>query len=220
MAPMKTTETMRSGVPAGGTTILFVDDEEAVLRSIARILASSELNVLTATTPREAFELIATSKVDVVVSDIDMPAMDGLELLERVRMKHPRVLRMLLTGSATLDRALRAINEGEVARFFRKPFDVEIFRRSLVSLAHRIEAARAGDMEAERRQRALSLQTWVAQRFPHLLDDITGPEGLIEIDVERLRSALVRVADPQLRGLADHPAPGTSRSSAVTQDLA
>lgn len=188
-------------MPPRGTTVLFIDDEDAVLRSISRILARSEFNVLTTSKPQQAFEYLSKSKVDVVVSDIDMPEMNGLDFLERVRAQHPRVLRMLLTGSTTIERALRAINEGEVVRFFRKPFDVELFRRSMEALVQRIETMRAQDAEEERRRRALALQAWVAKRFPDLLDDLRGPAGTIEIDGPRLTKALTHAADPQLQAL-------------------
>ncbi len=191
----------RPHAPPKVTTVLFIDDEDAVLRSISRILARSEFHVLTASKPEQAFDYLSKVKVDVVVSDIDMPEMNGLDFLERVRTQHPRVLRMLLTGTATVERALRAINEGEVVRFFRKPFDVELFRRSMEALVQRIESMRAQDAEEERRRRALALQAWVAKRFPDLLSDLTGPPGTIEIDGARLDGALSDVADPQLRSL-------------------
>lgn len=192
----------QSAEPVQRTTILFVDDEEAVLRSIARILTRSEFTVVTTTRPQLALEMLAKTKIDVVVSDIDMPEMNGLAFLQRVRTQHPNVLRMLLTGSATVERALQAINEGEVVRFFRKPFDVEVFRRSLEALVQRIDAMRALDVEEERRRRALALQAWIAKRFPDLLDGVASSAGPLEIDSDGLTAILSNAADPQLRKLA------------------
>lgn len=199
---MTGTDARRSRIPpAARTTVLFVDDEPAILKSIARILARSEFSVVTALLPQQAFELLSRSKIDVVVSDIDMPQMDGLDFLERVRVQHPHVLRMLLTGSATIERALRAINEGEVVRFFRKPFDVELFRRSMESLVQRVEGMRALDAEEERRRRSLALQAWLSKRFPDLLEGVDGTSGVFEVDPNRLERALASVADTQLRAL-------------------
>jgi YesN/AraC family two-component response regulator len=200
------------------TTILFIDDEQAVLRSIARILARSEFDVMTTSRPEEAFEHLSRNRIDVVVSDIDMPEMNGLDLLERVRTQHPRVLRMLLTGSATVDRALRAINEGEVVRFFRKPFDVELFRRSMEALVQRIESLRAQDAEEERRRRALALQAWVTKRFPDLLEGLDGEPGVAHVDRRRLDEAIANAADPQLQGLLGQSAVLTAMGIATTQE--
>lgn len=194
-------------------TVLFVDDEDAVLRSISRILARTDLDVLTTTHPADALEQLAATRVDVIVSDIDMPEMNGLQLLERVRREHPRVLRMLLTGAATVDRALHAINEGEVVRFFRKPFDVEVFRRSMSALAHRIESMRAEGAEVERRRRAAALQGWVTSRFPDLLDDVGEPGFPVEIDAGRLAEVLRASSDPQLRDLVTTEIASTPESS-------
>ncbi len=199
------------------TTVLFIDDEEAILRSIARILARSEFNVLTSSKPVEAFELLASQRVDVVVSDIDMPDMNGLDFLERVRSQHPRVLRMLLTGSATVDRALRAINEGEVVRFFRKPFDIELFRRSMEALVQRIESLRAQDAEEERRRRSLALQAWVTKRFPRLLEGLDAP-GTARVDRVRLDEAIANAADLQLQALLGQSAVLAALGIATTQE--
>ena len=67
------------------------------------------------------FDLLARQEIDVVVSDEQMPGMSGSEFLAIVRKKHPQTVRMILTGQACLEAAIRAINEGEVYRFFTKP---------------------------------------------------------------------------------------------------
>ncbi len=71
-----------------------------------------------------------------------MPGMSGLELVKIVRREFPATLRMLLTGAGTMDRAIEAINEGEVHRFFTKPFDFELFLATMKRLAERIEKLR------------------------------------------------------------------------------
>src|SRR5690606_7004110 len=95
-----------------------------------------------------------------LISDIDMPAMDGLELVRQVRVLHPDVVRVLLTGHATYDAARRAINEGEVHRFLTKPFDPAELRRVVgEAMARRAELARRSRsaVDAER-ARALHAQ--------------------------------------------------------------
>ncbi len=103
--------------------VLFVDDEPAVLDGLRKSFRRSTLEVYTAESARLALELLAEVDVDVVVSDERMPQMSGTEFLTRVRRAHPNTIRIVLTGQATVDAAIRAINEGEIYRFLTKPID-------------------------------------------------------------------------------------------------
>jgi DNA-binding NtrC family response regulator len=182
-------------------SVLFVDDEPAILRSIARVLSRSKVEVFTAEGAAAGLELLRSRRVDVLVSDIDMPGMNGLELLRIVRREHPSTLRMLLTGHATFERALHAINEGEVIRFFTKPFDAELFRRTLDALADRIaRSRREGDAELVR-SRTAELEAWVEATFPGALAVARGPGGDVEIDVEALGRAVAKAGDRRLAKL-------------------
>ena len=183
---------MASIAPPDGTrvNILFVDDEAGLLRAMKRILKGAPYDVLTTTRPSEALELLAKHRIDLIVSDIDMPEMNGLELLRIVRREHPNVLRMVLTGAATLDRVLHAVNEGEVVRFFVKPFDSILFREAVTVLADRIERARRDDARAVDRSRGLELESWLARRYPELLDVERAPTGEAVVDLSRVARAL------------------------------
>jgi len=102
-------------------TVLFVDDEPHILGGLKDALRQFPFAILTATSGQVALQLLETNAVDVVVSDEQMPNMAGSELLGIVRQRHPRTIRILLTGQASLAAAIRAINEGEVYRFLTKP---------------------------------------------------------------------------------------------------
>ncbi len=79
--------------------------------------------MLTATSGEEALELMSKEKVDVLVSDHAMSTMTGLELMERVRDRHPDCARMLLTGQVDMSTTIAAINGGAVSRFLTKPWN-------------------------------------------------------------------------------------------------
>ena len=101
--------------------ILFVDDEPLILQGIVRMLRPqrAELTILTAGGGPEALDLLAREKVDVLVSDMRMPGMDGAELLERVRLRYPHVMRIILSGQSdqlTIIRACRTTHQ-----FLSKP---------------------------------------------------------------------------------------------------
>jgi two-component system, probable response regulator PhcQ len=101
--------------------VLLVDDEPNITAGLKRALRREPYEILTANSAQEGLEILAAQPVDVVVSDEQMPGMSGSEFLRNVCRKYPNTVRMMLTGQASLEAAIRAINEGEVYRFFTKP---------------------------------------------------------------------------------------------------
>ncbi|MDH3197614.1 MAG: SpoIIE family protein phosphatase [Candidatus Krumholzibacteria bacterium] len=105
-------------------TVLVLDDEDIVTTTIRSFLElETEYSVLAFTSPREALEAMARTHVDVVISDFLMPEMSGLEFLAEVKRRYPDVVRLLLTGYADKENAIRAINEVEVFQYVEKPWD-------------------------------------------------------------------------------------------------
>jgi len=170
--------------------ILFVDDEPKVLKAIERSLATAACEVLTAPGAREALAILDARPVDLLVSDIDMPGMSGLELVKLARARHPATIRMLLTGRGTLEKAIASINEGEVLRFFTKPFDVRLFRRTLLSLVERIDRLRREGVERAREARRAQLLAWMAARFPGSTEVARDERGELILDGDRLARAV------------------------------
>jgi two-component system, probable response regulator PhcQ len=102
-------------------TILLVDDEPHITEALKRALRKEPYTFLTAISAAEAETLLATHSVDAIISDEQMPGISGSEFLTRARKNYPNAIRMILSGQASLEAAVRAINEGEVYRFFLKP---------------------------------------------------------------------------------------------------
>jgi two-component system probable response regulator PhcQ len=101
--------------------VLLVDDEPSIRETLTRTLRREPYEIVDAASGQEALRTLASKRVDVVVADERMPGMTGTELLSRIRESYPDVMRIMLTGHASLDAAIRAINEGEVYRFLTKP---------------------------------------------------------------------------------------------------
>jgi EAL domain-containing protein (putative c-di-GMP-specific phosphodiesterase class I) len=102
--------------------ILFVDDDARVTDAMRRALRKVvPWEILTVNSPAEALLLLRRQAIDVVVSDERMPGMTGSEFLCRVAHDHPDSMRIILTGEASLDAAIRAINEAGIYRFLTKP---------------------------------------------------------------------------------------------------
>ncbi|MBI3817700.1 MAG: EAL domain-containing protein [Planctomycetes bacterium] len=101
--------------------VLLVDDEPAVTQGIKDALRKEPVEIECANSGEIALAKLASGNFDVVVSDERMPGLQGSELLSLVRQQFPNVARIILSGQASLDAALRAINSAEIFRFLIKP---------------------------------------------------------------------------------------------------
>lgn len=104
-------------------TVLFVDDETAVLDGLRRALHNAQFRTLYAQSGFQALEIVDSGEVDIVVADEMMPGMSGSEFLAIVRRRHPHLVRIILSGQASLERVIAAINAGQIHRFLTKPMD-------------------------------------------------------------------------------------------------
>jgi DNA-binding NtrC family response regulator len=115
------------GIP----TILLVDDEEMVLNSIKSFFAmETDYRLLTFTSPQQALEELDRNQknVDLVISDYLMPEMDGITFLAKVKERLPLVPRILLTGYADKENAIKAINNVGLYQYIEKPWDNDDLR--------------------------------------------------------------------------------------------
>lgn len=116
--------------------VLFVDDDRAILTAYRRQL-SRRFDMVLAGSGTEALEQLAISgPFAVIVSDMRMPGMDGVQLLEEMRRRAPETIRIMLTGNSEQKTAAQAVNQGQVFRFLNKPCMPE-------ALAEAIEAGLA-----------------------------------------------------------------------------
>jgi YesN/AraC family two-component response regulator len=102
-------------------TVLFVDDEVSILHSIERLVFREPYRKLYAESGPAALEILEKESVQVIVTDLRMPEMDGLSLLRIIKEKWPDVLRLVLTGYTQVPQILATINSGEVYRYLTKP---------------------------------------------------------------------------------------------------
>ncbi|MBL8442871.1 MAG: response regulator [Zoogloeaceae bacterium] len=108
--------------PSPGT-LLFVDDEPSILSSLRRLFRPLGYTIHVAESGARGLELLAEHSIDLVISDMRMPQMDGARFLEEVRNRWPAVMRILLTGYADVTSTVAAINRGEIYRYISKPWD-------------------------------------------------------------------------------------------------
>jgi response regulator RpfG family c-di-GMP phosphodiesterase len=126
--------------------VLLVDDEPRVVESLAQLLRR-DFDVRSTSSPEDALRQLGEIKdLAVVVSDMRMPGMDGATLLHEIMMRRPDVARILLTGDAGRDAAIRAVNEGQILRFLTKPCPFDDLKKAIDAgvIQHRlIHAERA-----------------------------------------------------------------------------
>jgi DNA-binding NtrC family response regulator len=180
-------------------TLLIVDDEEVILKALKRVIRDDGYRVLTALEGEEALRLVSSEMVDVVLSDIDMPGMTGVELMVRLRRNYPGIVRLLLTGRATVAMAVGAINEGEVYRFMTKPWDIDELREVLRQAAARAMESRAEEAASGAGDdRALRLAA--LERDHPGITHVTLTRGVYRMEVERLQETLRLLRSPTLTG--------------------
>jgi PAS domain S-box-containing protein/diguanylate cyclase (GGDEF)-like protein len=103
-------------------TLLYVDDEVNLLAAVRRALRHKGYVVLSAGNAAEAFEILATTEVGVILCDQRLPGMDGPAFLARVRHMYPEVTRMVLSGYTDLQSVTDAVNHGAIFKFLTKPW--------------------------------------------------------------------------------------------------
>lgn len=126
------------------TRILLVDDEQSVLSSLKRVLRPLDMDISTASNGQEALDLLEKHPVDIVISDLTMPVMTGIELCSQIAEKYPETIRIMLTAHAESEHILNAINTGRVWGYLQKPWD----NQQLIILIQ--QALRDHQLQAER----------------------------------------------------------------------
>jgi len=117
--------------------VVVADDEEIVLSLVRDALEDEGYAVQTASCGEEALEIVADSGIDMIITDIRMPRMDGIELVKRIREKHSDVVVIFMTGYANLNSAKDAIKMG-ASEYIMKPFELSEIRLAVSNAADKI----------------------------------------------------------------------------------
>jgi len=114
--------------------VLLVDDEQVITSSLKAFLnAETSYEVIAFNSPRQALAFLKHNPVDLVIADLLMPDMNGIEFLSATKRLHPDAVRILLTGYADKDNAIRAINEVGLYQYLEKPWDSEHLRHVIAT---------------------------------------------------------------------------------------
>jgi CheY-like chemotaxis protein len=183
--------------------VLVIDDDEDILRSLAREFAQEKCQVLTTTNPDMALSWMAQHPIAVVVSDYRMPRMNGVELLEQVRLVYPDIFRVLLTGYGDFEIAMGCINRGHIHRFMTKPWEKD---ELLVAIKQGLEFGHLIEMREQiLKNRVLTEMAGAAAHEINqplqilmgvcdLLDMKLGPDSNIRTYLDSMQDAAARIS--------------------------
>jgi len=128
--------------------VLLVDDEEEFIETLAERMRNRGMDVATSSSGGDALDLIDREPYDVVVLDLQMPGMDGLEALARIKRRQPEIQVVLLTGHATVEKSVEAMKRGAL-EFLEKPIDLA----ALSEVIHKAKDAKMILLEKEAEER-------------------------------------------------------------------
>ena len=212
MSESSTRRSRRATAKARKPRLLCVDDEPFILDGLKLNLRKA-FDISTESDPLEAIKRVQTGeRFDVVISDMRMPKADGAEVLAAVKDAQPKTVRVLLTGHADIDAAMRAVNEGKIARYVTKPVEAGHLQEILLSL---LEKSKQDNVTTDVLQRTVggivrTLADILAMLNPaafgnairlrrpvRVLADAMGLEDAWEFEIAALLSKLGCVALPK-----------------------
>ena len=108
------------------TKVMLVDDQESFVEPLCKRLQKREFEVTVAFNGAEALEkLVQNSNIDVVVLDVKMPGMDGIDVLKAIKIKYPLIEVIMLTGHATVESAIEGMKQGAID-YLMKPCEIDV----------------------------------------------------------------------------------------------
>jgi len=226
--------------PPQPATLLFVDDEPNILNALRRLFRPLGYKIHTAGGGAEGLALLEQEPVDLVISDMRMPNMDGAQFLERVRQKWPDTMRILLTGYADVSSTIAAINKGEIYRYVTKPWDDNditlLVKHALERKDLEREKLRLEELTLRQNDELKELNANLEAKVQERTEEVRQTMGFLEIANKKLKESfitsikvfanLIELREPSLAGhsrrVADHARALAKRmnlSDAEVQDI-
>jgi len=182
--------------------ILIVDDEQDIREGSERILTRMKFKVSKAASGQEALEVFQEITPDIVLLDLKMPGMDGMEVLERIRKINDSTIVIVITGYATVETAIQAMKHGAYD-FIPKPFEPDQLRLIVSRASEKIRLKMAAEESARERQRTLLDLGTEKSRIRTIIESL--PNGVLVTNTLG-RVVLVNPAFKQIMGFeVDHP---------------
>lgn len=181
-------ESVAEDTPA---TILCVDDEANILSALKRLFRPHGYQVLTATSGQEGLVILEKEHVDLVISDMRMPEMNGAQFLEQVKARWPNTVRLLLTGYAEMSATVDAINKGGIYRYISKPWEdtdmVILVKEALERLQLEREKRRLEALNQKQNEALKDLNANLEQRVKARTEEVQQTMHFLELAHEKVK---------------------------------
>ena len=214
---------MNHVVDAATPTLLFVDDEPNILSSLRRLFRPHGYRILIAESGAQGLEIIGSETVDLIISDMRMPEMDGAHFLERVREQQPQIIRILLTGYADITSTINAINRGEIYRYISKPWDdndvVLIVQKALEHARLARENARLTELTRVQNEELRELNTGLEAKVAERTAELEQTNSFLNLANEKLKQNFL-VSIKMFSGLMELRGSAVAGHSRRVADLA
>ena len=182
-------------VPEINATMLFVDDEANILSSLKRLFRPYGYRILTAESGAQGLEIMEREAVHLVVSDMRMPEMNGAQFLEKVRIKWPETVRMLLTGHTEIGATIDAINKGQIYRYLSKPWQdsdiIPTIRHALHQQMLEREKQRLEELTHKQNEQLKDLNANLEKKVEVRTEEVRQTMGLLEVAHNNLKKSFV-----------------------------
>lgn len=189
--------------PTAKRIVMIADDDAEVAKALARVVRALGHKARLASNGLEALTMLRAERADLLLSDIDMPHMDGVTLAAHVRAEALAPVRILLTANARLDTAINAINSGEIHRYIEKPWKHPELVSTLEEAFARIDDfSRIGAADQAVRRLKAAREALEAE-FPGITQ-LELANGAYRIDPARAHGALAQFKGSTLHALVSN----------------
>ena len=172
-------------------TLLCVDDEANILSALKRLFRPHGYRILTATSGQEGLTLLESESVDLVISDMRMPEMNGAQFLEQVKNRWPDTVRLLLTGYAEVSATVDAINKGGIYRYISKPWEdaamVDLVREALERLNLERDKRRLEEVNRKQNAELIDLNANLELRVKERTSEVEQTMDFLELAHEKMK---------------------------------
>ena len=180
---------------AAPASLLFVDDEPNILSALKRLFRPLGYRIFTAEGGAQGLALLEQEPVDLVISDMRMPNMDGAQFLEQVRHKWPDTMRILLTGYADVSSTIAAINKGEIYRYVAKPWednDIVLLVKHALELKNlELEKRRLEELTLRQNDELKELNANLEAKVQERTQEVRQTMGFLELANRKLKESFL-----------------------------
>ena len=173
--------------------LLCVDDEKNILESLNRSLRCLEYEIILAGSGLHGLDIIQKESIDLIITDMRMPAMDGVEFLSEVRKIHKNIPSILLTGFSDQESTIRAVNEGKISAYVTKPWENNDLRdkvKSLLRISHLEKEQKRLLILTHNQNKALrELNTNLEEKVDAKVRELQDAEGMLDAAYDELSSS-------------------------------